>query len=467
MDQSQDIRFTDITQNLKGKSLLQQTRGDKVIWALVLLLGMVSLLIVYSATGSLAYKMYKGNTEVYLFKQIAFIAIGFVIIYFAHRVNYTLYSRVAKILYLLSIPLLLYTLFFGVTMNEGSRWIRLPIINLTMQTSDLAKLALFMFLARMLSRKQAKIKDFKKGFLPIIIPVGVTCMLIAPANLSTALLLGASCMLLLFIGRVSAKHLLLTIGCAMIPVVFLIMAAVIQHKTGEAEVETASVAPVKKEKSSRLTARVTTWIGRVENFIYGSKDANDDDHYQVNQAKIAIARGGILGKGPGNGEARNFLPQAYNDYIYATLIEEYGLIGGAFIIFIYLVFLYRSIRLFKKCPFAFGAFLALGLSFTLVIQAMANMAVNVNLFPVTGVTLPLVSMGGSSFLFTCLSIGIILSVARNVEQLEGKKAQEAAEADKEYDGIDEEDEEDEAEEEEEEEAEEVEVKNQSKKPAVA
>jgi cell division protein FtsW len=463
MDQNQDIRFTELTQNFKGKSLLQQTRGDKVIWALVLLLGLVSLLIVYSATGSLAYKMYKGNTEIYLFKQIAFIAIGFIIIYFAHRVNYTLYSRVAKILYFLSIPLLLYTLFFGVTMNEGSRWIRLPIINLTMQTSDLAKLALFMFLARMLSRKQAKIKDFKRGFLPIILPVAFTCMLIAPANLSTALLLGASCLLLMFIGRVSTKHLLLTIGCALIPVAFLITAAVVQHKAADTEVESTTSAPVKKEKSSRLTARVSTWIGRVENFMYGSKDAADDDHYQVNQAKIAIARGGVFGRGPGNGEARNFLPQAYNDYIYATLIEEYGLIGGAAIIFIYLVFLFRCIRLFKKCPFAFGALLALGLSFTLVIQAMANMAVNVNLFPVTGVTLPLVSMGGSSFLFTCLSIGIILSVARNVEKLEGKKAQEAAEANQEYDEIDEEAEEEEETEEEEEMDEVVETKQ---KPAI-
>jgi cell division protein FtsW len=159
----------------------------------------------------------------------------------------------------------------------------------------------------------------------------------------------------------------------------------------------------------------------VENFIYGGKEADNDNMYQTNQAKIAIAKGGFFGAGPGNSEQRNFLPQAYNDFIYAIIMEEYGLIGGAFIIFIYLVFLYRSIRLFKRCPYAFGAFLALGLSFTLVIQAMANMAVNVNLFPVTGVTLPLVSMGGSSFLFTCLAIGIILSVARNVEQLEGKK----------------------------------------------
>ena len=424
MNQQADIKFSDLA-NIKPAKLLTKTRGDKVIWALVFLLVLISLLVVYSATGSLAYKMYKGNTEVYLFKQIAFIAVGFCVIYFAHRVNYTIYSKVAKILFLLSIPLLLYTLLFGVTLNEGSRWIKLPIINMTMQTSDLAKLALFMFLARLLSRKQNSIKDFKKGFLPVILPIGVTCMLIAPANLSTALLLGASCMLLLFIGRVSTKHLMLTMGGALIPVLFLVMAAVIKHKAGGDE-EVASTAAT-KEKSSKLFARVDTWISRVENFMYGGKEADNDNSYQTNQAKIAIAKGRFLGAGPGNSEQRNFLPQAYNDFIYAIIIEEYGLLGGAFIIFIYLVFLYRSIRLFKKCPYAFGAFLALGLSFTLVIQAMANMAVNVNLFPVTGVTLPLVSMGGSSFLFTCLSIGIILSVARNVEQLEGKKQQEALE----------------------------------------
>ena len=417
MSQHADIRFSDLAQSA---NILKKTRGDKVIWALVGLLVLASLLVVYSATGSLAYKMYKGNTEVYLFKQIAFIAVGFCIIYFAHRVNYTIYSRIAKILFLLTIPLLLYTLFFGVTLNEGSRWIKLPIINLTMQTSDLAKLALFMYLARLLSKKQNVIKDFKKGFIPVMLPIAITCLLIAPANLSTALLLGASCMLVLFIGRVSTKHLMMVVGVAAIPVAILVLAAIMQHKSAEEEIVAASG----KETASKLTNRVSTWINRVESFIYGSKEADNDKMYQVNQAKIAIAKGGVLGLGPGNSEQRNFLPQAYNDFIYAIIIEEYGLVGGAFIIFIYLAFLFRSIRLFKRCPYAFGAFLALGLSFTLVIQAMANMAVNVNLFPVTGVTLPLVSMGGSSFLFTCLSIGIILSVARNVEQLEGKKERE-------------------------------------------
>ncbi|MBL0232150.1 MAG: FtsW/RodA/SpoVE family cell cycle protein [Chitinophagaceae bacterium] len=397
-----------------ANNLLDKTKGDKVIWALVVLLTLVSLLAVYSATGSLAYKNYRGNTEIYLFKQIGFILVGIMAIYFAHLINYTFYSRAAKIIFLLSLPLLFYTLFFGVKMNEGSRWIRLPLINMTMQTSDLARLALFMYLARQISRKQEVIKDFKKGFLPIIAPVIITCMLIAPANLSTALLLGASCLMLMFIGRVSTKHILLVIGVAMIPILFLISAAVLRH--GKADNEEIVI-----KKSGTLTGRVDTWIARVEGFIYGGKDAVDNDAYQVNQAKIAIAKGGMFGVGPGNSSTRDYLPQAYNDFIYAIIIEEYGLVGGAFIMFIYLVFLYRCIRIYKRCPYAFGAFLALGLSFTLAIQAVANMAVTVNLFPVTGVTLPLVSMGGTSFIFTCIAIGIILSVARNVEQLEGNK----------------------------------------------
>jgi cell division protein FtsW len=225
----------------------------------------------------------------------------------------------------------------------------------------------------------------------------------------------------MFIGRVRARHLLLTIAVSLIPIMILVIAAVFRHGHGE-----AVTSKPKTEKHSTLFARVDTWINRVETFMYGVKESNDDDNYQVNQAKIAIANGGWVGLGPGNSRQRNFLPHPYSDFIYAIIIEEYGLMGGAFIIFIYLVFLFRCIRIFRRCPFAFGAFLALGLSFTLMIQALANMAVNVNLFPVTGVTLPLISMGGSSFLFTCLAIGIILSVARNVEQWEGIPAGEEA-----------------------------------------
>jgi cell division protein FtsW len=331
-----------------------------------------------------------------------------------------MFSRIASILYALSIPLLIYTLIWGTKINDGSRWIKLPIIHLTFQSSDLAKLALFMFISRTLSKKQAVIKDFKKGFLPVIIPVMVTCVLIMPANLSNALLTGASSLLLMFIGRISLKHIGLTILVAMVPLLIIISVAVATHKAGKAPV--AEVEKPMVAEKSKIFIRFNTWVSRVQDFIYPNEK---EAPYQVQQSKIAIANGGIFfGLGPGNSHQRNFLPQAYNDFIYAIIIEEYGLIGGAFIIFVYLVFLYRCIRIFRKCPYAFGAFLALGLSFTLIVQAIANMAVTVGLVPVTGVTLPLISMGGSSFVFTCCSIGIILSVARNVEQLEGNAPEE-------------------------------------------
>lgn len=400
-----------------GGNLVKKTKGDRVIWAIVIILTLASLLLVYSSTGSLAYRMSK-STESYLFKQFAFIILGLLVIYFAHRINYTIYSRVALVLFLISIPLLLYTLLFGVELNSGSRWIKLPVINMTFQTSDLAKLALFMYMSRQLSRKQQVIKDFKKGFLPIIIPVAVICILIAPANLSTAILIAGTSFLLMFIGRVSTKHILITIGVAMIPVVILISIAVSNYDTKLGE--------SKKLPAILSAGRIPTWIGRIQTFVYSKKEDNNEKLYQINQAKIAIAKGGWLGRGPGNSEQRNFLPHSYSDFIYAIIIEEYGIFGATVICFIYLLFLFRCIRIYRRCPYAFGAFLALALSFTLVIQAIANMGVNVNLFPNTGVTLPLVSMGGSSFLFTCLSIGIILSVARNVEQQEGKIAAQNA-----------------------------------------
>jgi cell division protein FtsW len=393
-----------------GDSLVSKTKGDRVIWALVIMLTLASLLVVYSSTGSLAYKYSKSN-ESYLFKQFAFIIGGVLIIYFAHRVNYTLYSRAAMIMFIASIPLLLYTLFFGVQLNAGTRWIKLPVINLTFQTSDLAKLALFMYLSRMLSRKQQIIKDFRKGFLPIIIPVIIICLLIAPANLSTAILIGGTSLMLMFIGRVSIKHIGLVIVIALIPTLFLISIA-----RGYYDKEHHKQKPLPTILS---VGRVPTWIGRIQTFMYSTKEDNSEKLYQINQAKIAIANGGWKGLGPGNSNARNFLPHSYSDFIFSIILEEYGLLGGAFVLFIYLLFLFRCIRLYQKCPYAFGAFLALALSFTLVIQAIVHMGVNVNVFPNTGVTLPLMSMGGSSFLFTCLSIGIILSVARNVEQLEG------------------------------------------------
>jgi cell division protein FtsW len=379
--------------------VLHRTKGDRVIWTIVIFLSLVSLLAVYSATGSLAYREQGGHTEYYLFKQLSVLGMGLLIIYFAHRVNYTIYSRAAQIGFIISIPLLIYTLAFGHNLNDASRWIRLPVINLTFQTSDVAKLAIFMYVSRQLSKRQHVITDFRKGFLPIIIPVGIICVLIMPANMSTALLLGASCMILCFIGRVPIRFLASMVLA--VAVLVLLMFAI--------------------AKLTGYEMRTGTWVSRFEHFF---QEDNAEQPYQVQQANIAIAGGGVLGKGPGNSTQRNFLPHAYSDYIYATIIEEYGIFGAFLILMAYMLLLLRSIRIYRKCPYAFGAFLAVGLSVTLVIQALTNMAVNVGLFPVTGVTLPLVSMGGSSVIFTSLAIGIILSVSRNVEELEGKRIEQ-------------------------------------------
>ncbi len=379
------------------KQLMTKTKGDQVIWGVVLVLSFISLLAVYSSTGSLAYRMEK-NSSYYLVKQVMVLGLGLMITYWVHKINYTKFAKVAVILYVMSLPLLIYTLFFGMSLNEGSRWIKLPVVNLTFQSSDLAKLALFMFLARMLSMKQEVIKDLKKGFIPVLLPMLFTCALIAPANLSTALMLGITCSIVFFIGRVQVKHLLLLglVGIMGVSLLFTI---------------------------SKLTGfgRAKTWEQRIEDFAGGKKNEERDDVYQVQQAKIAIANGGLTGRGPGQSLQKNFLPHPYSDFIFSIIIEEYGLIGGAIVMMLYLLFLWRSILIFKRCPFAFGAFLAVGLSITLVFQAMLNMAVNVHLVPVTGLTLPMISMGGSSIWFTSIAIGIVLSVSRYVDEMEGER----------------------------------------------
>lgn len=397
--------------------LRQNTRGDRVIWSIVAFLVIFSLLAVYSSTGTLAYAQFQGNTSYFLFKQVCFIIIGVAIIYFTHLADYRLFSKVALWLYIISIPLLIYTLFFGANLNEASRWIKLPVINLTFQTSDFARLALFMYLARQLSRKQKMIRDFKTGFLPLIIPIAITCLLIAPANLSTALLTGAAGLLLLFLGRVSMKHLLITIGICALPVLLLVIMAAATYHPGVHE-GMAKTSESRISNNIQSTGRMGTWMKRIQDFRYAEGDAVP---YQLQQAKIAIAKGSWLGLGPGNSEQRNYLPHPYSDFIFSIIIEEYGIAGGMLVMMLYLIFLYRCILLLRKAPRAFGAFLALALSITLVIQAATNMAVNVGLFPITGVTLPLISMGGTSFLFTCFAIGIILSVSRHIQQAEGQE----------------------------------------------
>ncbi|MFB1021299.1 MAG: FtsW/RodA/SpoVE family cell cycle protein [Vicingaceae bacterium] len=364
-------------------------KGDRVIWAVALLLAIFSVLVVYSSIVTLAYKYQNGNTEYYLFKHSIILFIGFLLMYFAHKVNYRYFSRISQIGLLLAIPLLLFTLLTGASINDASRWLVIPIINQTFQTSDLAKLALIMFLARMLSKRQDNIKDFNQAFLPIMIPVLIVCGLILPANFSTAAMLFVTCLVLMFIGRINLGYIisLVSIGVVCLGIFIAIV------------------------MNSDVTNRVGTWQTRIENFIDGNAQVN----YQAEQSKIAIATGGIIGKGPGRSTQRNFLPQSYSDFIFATVIEEYGIIGGTFTLLLYLILLYRGVLIAKNAPRTFGSLLAIGLSFSLVFQAMINMAVAVNLFPVTGQPLPMVSMGGTSIWFTCLAIGIILSVSRNTE----------------------------------------------------
>ena len=377
------------------QKLLNKVQGDKVIWLIVVLLAVFSTLAVYSSTGTLAFRYKGGNTEYYLFKHFGLMAIGIFLMYLAHLPNYKMYSRIAQVLVWVSIPLLLFTLLFGTDLNDARRWITVPMVNLSFQTSDLAKLALIMYVARYLGRHQDEIKDFRTGFLPVVLVIGIVCVLIAPADLSSAVILGTTCMLLLFIGRVKVLHLIGTGMLGLAAVAFVITLAFAFPDVG----------------------RLNTWKNRVESFTQGG-----EPQYQVVQSKIAIAQGGMLGKGPGNSSQRNFLPHPYSDFIYSIIIEEYGLIGGAILILLYLALLYRSVRIIVKSPGAFGALLAAGLAFSLVIQALVNMGVAVNLLPVTGLTLPLVSMGGTSLWFTSIAIGIILSVSRQVEA-EAQKAQ--------------------------------------------
>jgi cell division protein FtsW len=366
--------------------LISKTKGDRWIWLIVVLLSVWSLLAVYSATGTLAYKKGVGS-EQFLIKHLVMIVGGIALMYFSHLLDYGYYAGISKVLMVLTIPLLAYTLIFGANVNEASRWVTIPIINQTFQTSDLAKLALITFLARTLSKKQENIKDVKKAFLPIMASVCSVFVLIALANLSTALMLFGVSILLLIMGRISIKQ--ISIVCLAGAV---LLGAVMT-----------------------LGPRRKTSFSRIDTFFNPEK-ADPDKAFQANQAKIAIATGGFFGKGPGNSTQRNFLPHPYSDFVFALIIEEYGMVGGVGLVFLYLLFMYRCVLIVTDSPKAFGALLAAGLSFSLTIQAFANMAVAVGLGPVTGVPLPLVSMGGTSILFTSLAFGIILSVSRDIEE---------------------------------------------------
>ncbi len=379
-------------------------KGDKTIWIVVFLLSIVSLLAVYSSTGLLAFKKVSGNTEHFLFKHFIVLCGGGVIMYITASFPYTLYARLARFFYLLAVPLLIFTLFMGTNLNDANRWITLPIIGMTFQTSDFAKIALILFLARQISKSQNTINEWRATVIPLIIIVGIVCALIFPANFSTAALLFFTSLVIMFIGRVSIKHLGAIVGMAVLCVVlFIVFAKIVGYK-----------------------GRIETWTNRLENYM-GHSNSNEaktakvefnDEDYQAQQAKIAIATGGFFGKGPGNSEQRNFLPHPYSDFIFAIIIEEYGLVGGFFILILYLLFFYRALLIVKRTDKAFAAMITIGFAFSMVFQALINMGVASGVFPVTGQTLPLLSMGGSSIIFTSFAFGVILSVSNSIENQE-------------------------------------------------
>jgi cell division protein FtsW len=372
------------------KALFNHIKGDKVIWVIVLLLSVVSILVVYSSVMALAYRGHSGNATYYLIKHTTIVLFGFLIIYLTHNIKYTYYSRISQVALYLCVPLLLLTLVKGASEGSTDRWLPIPGTGLTFQPSDFAKLALLIYVARMIALKQELIKDWKTGFLPTIIPVIIICGLIFPSNFSTSFLLFINCLFLMFIGKAQIKHLLFTVGMAIAGgAIFLLIVFAFPH----------------------INNRVSTWKSRLENFSKGSKENN----YQANQAVMAVATGGLVGKGPGNSVQKNFLPQASSDFIYSILVEEYGLIMGLVMVFLYLTLLYRGVRIGTRNPKTFGSLLAIGLSLSLVMQALVNMCVAVHLLPVTGQPLPLVSMGGTSIWFTSVAIGIVLSVSKETE----------------------------------------------------
>jgi cell division protein FtsW len=363
-------------------------QGDRVIWAVVFALSLISILVVYSSIGTLAYKR-TASPESYLFKHTFMVFLGLTAMWFAHKIDYRYYSKISRLALWVSVPLLIYTFTNGTTINDAARWITLPLINTSFQPSDFASLALIINLASMLSKKQQNIEDFKETLFPVLIWCGVICGLIALTNLSTAILLFATCMLIMFIGRVPVKYL------AMLVLIGLLVGAV----------------------ALKFGVRGETAKNRILSFINGTELP-----FQAKHGRIAVATGGIFGKGPGNSEQRNILPHPYSDFVYAIVIEEYGLIGGVIVLILYLVLLHRGMKAAYNSERAFGGLLSAGLSFDLVCQAMVNMGVVVGLGPITGQPLPLISMGGTAMVFTGISIGIILSVSRGEqEQNWGKK----------------------------------------------
>lgn len=372
-----------------GNSLYKNLKGDKVIWMIVALLSIISVLVVYSATEAIAFKYRLGNTESYLFKHLGTLVLGGFLLFICYAMHYHRFKVAAPYLLVIAVLLLVYTLILGPTINEARRWIQVPIIGLTFQTSDFAKIALVLFVAREITRHKDYIKDFNKAFKPIIVPIIIICGLIAPSDLSTAIMLFVTTATMMFVGRVDLRYIGLLLVLGIVLFAFLILLG---------------------DLFPDLVRR-QTWISRMREFLHGG--GND---YHLEQFKMAISNGKVFGVGPGNSVIANTIPHPYSDSVYGTIMEEYGLFGGFVVLALYVLMFFRVGSIMTKSDKSFGALVVMGLGLSLVMQAFVNMAVAVDMVPVTGQPLPLVSMGGTSIMFTCISIGMILSVSKYVEK---------------------------------------------------
>ena len=370
-------------------------KGDKGIWAVVILLSLFSAVMALSASSNMAYRLADGNATPFWIKHVFFLIIGIVIMVYLQHFKFKYFSRLSQVGLWLVIPLLLVTLAFGKNINSAQRWI------MGFQPSDLAKVVLIIYVARMLALNKDKITNFKEGLLPILIPIAAICGLILPANFSTAFMLAAVCFTMLFVGGALIKHLLAVVGGAIGVFALLILLS--------------NVFP-------GFLPRAKTWEKRVTSFITSTQADIDDpesknDNYQAHKAKMAVGSAGIIGKRIGRGNVKNDLYSAQSDFIFSAVVEELGwLLGAIPLLVLYLIFFFRSLRIMTKSESLFGSHLVFGLSFLLIIQALINMAVGVNLIPVTGQPLPLISMGGTSILFICIAIGIILNVSQHLHE---------------------------------------------------
>ncbi len=408
-------------------------RGDKVIWILALLLGIISLVVVYSAASALVVRNYDGNTGRMLMKHAGTLLLGYLMMFLAYKIDYGHYSTIFKFVMWLCIPLLLYTLVFGNNLNQASRTIN--VFGFSFQPSEWAKIALITYLARELVILGDKIHDLKTVLKKIALPILAITGLIFTENLSTAVILLTACIVLLIVGRVKFTHILAIGGLGIVLLGFYIAYDAAKTDISNNKAKKEMTAMVEEGSAAELEFtprknRIQTWKGRIEAMFEDDEEAFDpfdDHHYQQTYAKIAVASSSFIGKGPGKSQQRNFLPHPYSDFIFAIIVEEYGILGAIIVIMLYIIILTRVMRIMNKRPMTFGAYMSFGLCFLMIMQAMINMGVSIGLLPVTGQPLPFISMGGTSIMATGFMLGMILSVTKSIEDEENKEAEEISE----------------------------------------